>query len=193
MARTKSILNRAAATDTALNLACTATPNKDAVADLNVLAVEAFPNITPMIKWTTVTPKTRDTNDKLLTCIESFDRLCEYNRGGDDQGTDMDNDEIGSISFKVGDKSVTCHVTHVRDILLGHVADLTNGVATENTYTTKDYADVAEFPEQLESLAAKLLDMAKLVREAGFVAKTETTEEACAVEEGSDCKKRRHE
>jgi hypothetical protein len=188
MARTKSILNRAAATDTTLKLACTATPNKDAVADLDVLAVDAFPNTAPVIKWTTVTPKTRDTNDQLLTCIESFDRLCEYNNGGDC----MEDDEIGSISFKVGDKSVTCHVTHVRDILLGHAADLTNGVATENTYTTKDYADVAEFPEQLESLAAKLLDMAKLVRDAGFV-KTEITDEASTVEEGSDCKKRRHE
>jgi hypothetical protein len=192
MARTKSIQNRAADTDTTPKLACTATPNKDAVVDLDVLAVDAFPNTTLKSKWTVATPKTIDTNDQLLTCIESFDRLCEYNHGGDDQGTDMDNDEVGSISFKVGDKSVTCHVTHVRDILLGHVADLTNGDAVENTYTTKDYEDVAEFPEQLESLAVKLLDMAKLVRDAGFV-KTEITDEASAVEEGSDCKKRRHE
>jgi hypothetical protein len=187
MARTKSMQNRAAATDTTPKLAPTAAPNTDTFLYRDVLAVDAFPNTTLKSKWKVATPKTRDTNDQLLTCIESFDRLCEYNNGGDC----MEDDEVGSISFKVGDNIATCHFTHVRDILLGHVADLTNGDAVANTYTTHDYADVAKFPGQLECLSAKLLEMAKLVREAGFV-EAKIAEEGSAVEEGLDCKKRRH-
>jgi hypothetical protein len=106
---------------------------------------------------------TQTAEDRLLDFCKSFERGYEL-----EHTREIDNDEPGVIMFNEGGVRFACPISSVQYLLENEELHDTNEESDVKCFSEDEYGPIAHFAEQLERLAAKLIEGAKLARAAGI-------------------------
>ncbi|KAJ1477099.1 hypothetical protein T484DRAFT_1750260 [Baffinella frigidus] len=116
-----------------------------------------------------------DDNTRREKVLIARNKLQEYLGGFERDDTLADGpgvamtEEVGAISFKSGDKKVVCGISLMRDMLQNDEIENNPDSTSDAKEIMEDtFAPVSKFAENLELLAAKLLEGAALARASGL-------------------------
>lgn len=115
---------------------------------------------------------TKNDQEALNKLTDFMGSLVRYSQTQD--GDDICEDDIGSMSFKDDKGEHIYHFTHITSIMVGNKLEMVEKTGTLDAqpsfdlYTAKESKDMSTFVSDLDALSAKLAWAAKLARQAGF-------------------------
>ncbi|KAJ1468531.1 hypothetical protein T484DRAFT_1755099 [Baffinella frigidus] len=120
----------------------------------------------------TISKKDARKNDRKTTkkAQEKLSAFCKcFTRGYELEVTrEVDIDEVGVLEYQDKDQKIACPLTVMQYLIDNDELHSSSDESGAKCFCEDEYGPISDFPMQLEQLAAKFLEGAKLAREAGI-------------------------